>query len=222
MNLDETKRAVLGIITDLANQVPCDLKHQLNERYIHHTFSHRAQENLGMMCLPLDGSKQNNLFHTEWPTWKKGAGLRFRKYRKEEDNRYRPNSNGKAGFIDFAFGPYASPDIGIEFSLKYGWSHEEVVFDLLKLMDGKLPFQLSVSHNIVLRENGLSTGEYLRRLESRMLEAVDQARQRLGSDLCDNSRRLWFVVSEISPQDRRHWCFDRSLWRFREGLQKEM
>ena len=36
-----------------------------------------------------------------------------------------------AGFIDFAIGPYAKPEIGVEVCLKYGWPDEDVVYDFL-------------------------------------------------------------------------------------------
>ncbi len=74
---------------------------------------------------------------------------------KKENKVYLPNKNGGAGFIDFAIGDYNEPGIGIGFSLKYGWSHEEIVYDFLKLLDKKNPFKVSISFNIIFREKRL-------------------------------------------------------------------
>ena len=79
--------------------------------------------------------------HPEWPTFKKGTGLKYSKYKKI-NGKYQPYEEGSAGFIDFAIGDYNEPEIGIEFSLKYGWSNEAIVYDFLKLLDKNNPFKL--------------------------------------------------------------------------------
>ena len=81
------------------------------------------------------------------------------------------------------------------------------MFDFMKLLDPKLPFRLSASLNIILRPNGLT--EIGKELEGRMNSAINQAKERLGINLCKELPRLWLVVCEI-PKDgkRRHWYFD--------------
>jgi hypothetical protein len=52
----------------------------LNERYIHHAFSHRVQS--VFPCLDLSAPHHTLLFHPEWPTFKKSTRLRYAKYHK--------------------------------------------------------------------------------------------------------------------------------------------
>jgi len=87
----------------------------LNERYLHHFFSHRLQEWKALM--DLTGDPRCLTLRPEWPTYKKGTGLYYRRYRRGEDGKYRPDPSGRAGFIDFAIGRYEKPEIGVEFTL---------------------------------------------------------------------------------------------------------
>ena len=188
----------------------------LNERYLHHFFSHLLQEKCNL--LNLTGDNAAIILHPEWPTYKKQTGLFYGRYRKE-NGKYRPNANGTAGFIDFAIGDYNKPDIGIEFSLKYGWSNEEIIYDFLKLLDKKNPFNASISFNIILRQRRLIKGGYLRNLEKYMNNAYREAVNRLNEDVCDSVRELYLIVSEINgDNNRRHWHYDRRRSRFKDGL----
>ena len=36
----------------------------------------------------------------------------------------------------------------MEFTLKYGWGHEDVVYDYLKMLDERLPFESRISLNL--------------------------------------------------------------------------
>ena len=188
----------------------------LNERYLHHLFSHLLQQKYNLLNLTEDNGAI--ILHPEWPTYKKQTGLVYGRYRRE-NGKYKPNVNGTAGFIDFAIGDYDKPDFGIEFSLKYGWSKEEIAFDFLKLLDKKNPFNASISFNIIFRQRRLVKGGRLRDLEKHMNNAYGEAVKRLNNDVCDNSRELYLIVSEMDKHNnRRHWHYDRIRSRFKGGL----
>jgi len=188
----------------------------LNERYLHHCFSHLLQEKYNL--LNLTGDNRAIILHPEWPTYKEQTGLTFGRYRKVS-GLYKPNASGTAGFIDFAIGDYKKPNVGIEFSLKYGWSHEEIIYDFLKLLDKKNPFKASISFNIIFRERELVKGGYLTNLKEHMNNAYREAVSRLNSDICDDSRELYLVVTEVDKDNnRRHWHYDRTSSRFKKGL----
>lgn len=188
----------------------------LNERYLHHFFSHLLQDKHNL--LDLTGGKGVISLHPEWPTYKKQTNLFYGRYKKE-NGKYKPNVDGTAGFIDFAIGDYRKPDIGIEFSLKYGWSNEEIVYDFLKLLDEKNPFNASISFNVILREGKLVKGKSLRNLEEHMNEAFREAVNRLNNERCDPSRELHLIVTEIDKDNnRRLWHYDRASSKFRKGL----
>jgi len=130
-----------------------------------------------------------------------------------------PNVEGTSGFIDFAIDNYNKPEIGIELSLKYGWSHEEIVYDFLKLLDKKNPFNISISFNMIFRQGRLVKGGYLRNLEKRMNEAISEAENRLGNEEFGKSRELFFIVTEVDKDDNKHhWHYDKRKTRFTEGL----
>ncbi len=110
MNDFKTKD-VLKVILEIAQSI----KYKglmLNERYLHHFFSHLLQEK--DKSLNLFGNKKEISLHPEWPTYKKQTKLTFGRY-KNENGIYISDANGTAGFIDFAVGDYKKPDIGIEF-----------------------------------------------------------------------------------------------------------
>jgi hypothetical protein len=175
-----------------------------NERYLHHYISYRLQESIALIDIT---SQKDIIIHPEWPTFKKSTNLQFGKYRKA-NNKYVPDSNGTAGFIDLAIGNYNNPLIGIEFSLKSGWSNEEIVYDFVKLMDSKNPFHLGVSQNIILRENELASKKGLENLESHIQNTISLAKERLNGEY-DRNRILFFIISEISKRERRHWIYDQ-------------
>lgn len=206
---------VLKVISEIAQST----KYRglmLNERYLHHFFSHLLQEKYNLLNLTRDNAAI--ILHPEWPTYKKQTGLAYGRYRKE-NGKYKPDADGTAGFIDFAIGDYNKPDIAIEFSLKYGWSNEEIVYDFLKLLDKKNPFNASISFNIIVRQRRLVKEGRLRDLEKHMNNAYVEAVKRLNNEVCDNSRELYLIVSEMDKDNnRRHWHYDRARDRFKDGL----
>jgi len=205
----------LEVIIDLAQSVRYNGS-MLNERYLHHCFSHILQEKYNLLDLAQDDIAIT--LHPEWPTYKKQTGLDYGRY-KREDGRYRPHANGTAGFIDFAVGDYHKPDVGIEFSLKYGWSDEEIVYDFLKLLDKKNPFKVSISLNIIFRHGQLVNGEYLTDLEKHIDDAFRKAVERLSEEEYDDSKELYLIIAEIDKDsNRRHWHYDKTNNKFENGL----
>jgi len=213
--------SLLGIALQATSEVlhVCDLGPMLNERYLHHFMSHKFQEILGLHCLQRINGKP--LLHPEWPTWKNSAGIKCGQYVrvKNEKNKkeYLPVTlpKGGAGFIDLALGDYSNPAIAIEITLKSGWSHEEIVYDLVKLLDKRnATFRAVISCNILRREKGLSRQGGKEKLHKRMNEAYIDAKNRLGDMFCDDGRRQFFVVTEVSGDQRRHWCFDPATGEF--------
>lgn len=212
---DLKTKDVLKVILEIAQSIKYSGL-MLNERYLHHFFSRLLQEKYNL--LNLTGDNGAITLHPEWPTYKKQTGLSFGRYKKENDI-YKPNANGTAGFIDFAIGDYNKPAIGVEFTLKYGWSNEEIVYDFLKLLDKKNPFNISISFNVIFREGKLVKGGYLRNLEGHMNDAFREAANRLKDEVCDNSREIYLTVTEIDKDNnRRHWHYDRTSSRFKNGL----
>lgn len=213
--MNSLRTDVLNIILEIAQSIKYSGL-MLNERYLHHSFSHVLQKKYNL--LNLTGDNRAITLHPEWPTYKKQTSINFGRYRREKGI-YKPDANGTAGFIDFAIGDYNKPDIGIEFSLKYGWSNEEIVYDFLKLLDIKNPFKLSISFNIISRERELVKGGYLRDLEKHMNDAYREAVIRLNNDICVDSRELYLIVTEIDKNNnKRHWHYDRTSSRFKNGL----
>ncbi|MGY4686386.1 hypothetical protein [Petrotoga sp. DB-2] len=123
---------------------------------------------------------------------------------------YQADENGKTGFIDFAIGNYNKHDIGIEFTLKYGWSNEEIIYDFLKLLDKKNPFKVSISFNVIFQKRKLAKGGHLRDLKNHTnaayIEAINRLKYDICDDSCDDSREKYFIVTEIDKDNnRRHW-----------------
>jgi hypothetical protein len=213
--------AILAILQDIATTL---LPHAgLNERYVHHAFSHRLQTMTA--CLDLAAPHSTLLLHPEWPTYKNATSIAFAKCRNttfpDGKNAYMPvNSDdlGSAGFIDFAIGPYDAPAIGVEFSLKMGWGDEEVVYDFLKLLDPRNPFTAAFSHNLIIRERHLATGYRRDNLESHMNNALHEAVHRLDNLGIAINRDTQLIVSEVATHERRHWHYDPTKQAFMEGL----
>ncbi len=204
----------LEIILEIAKSLKYDPK--LNERYLHHYFSSRINNKHNLKGLT-ENNKEITL-HPEWPTWKKETNLEYRKYKKE--NGFKPNKNGRAGFIDFAIGDYMEPNLGIEFTLnQHGWSSEAIVGDFLKMMDRKNPFKMAISYNVIFRKEKLVKGGNLEKLKASMNNTVKEAIDGLNNDVCNNSRELYLIVTEIDKDNqRRHWHYDRENEKFKDGL----
>lgn len=197
----------------------CDHGPMLNERYLHHFMSHKLQEHLDLSCLKdIEGKP---LLHPEWPTWKKSTGIKCGQYvgvrNGKNKKEYLPVNLPKrgAGFIDFTLGDYHRPSVAIEVTLKKSWSHEEIVYDLVKLLDCRNDcFRTVISCNIIRREKQLSKKGNKKKLHRRMNEAYTDAKDRLGDMFCHDDRGQFFVITEIAGDQRRHWCFDTATEEF--------
>jgi len=196
---------VLGAV----NSILMDMPYHgllLNERYLHHFFSHRIQSAVPKLMDLLDTGMPLRL-HPEWPTYKEATGIDCGKYRKVDKRYLAVDTGKKGGFVDFALGPYPNPEVGVEFKLLGGWQAEGVVFDYMKLLDGRNPFKAIVSVVVLLRPNGLSAAGRKEAIHTAINLAYKEALLRLGEGLfapvADRLQR--FVVTELAPQARRHW-----------------
>lgn len=153
---------------------------------------------------------ENLIFHPEWPTYKKATGIDYGKYefRKESKpgssgpGKYMPCVEGAAGFIDFAIGEYDAPKIGIEMTLKYGWSNEEVIYDFVKLLDKSNPFEVVYSLNVILRDKRLPEGGMMKDLQDHIHKAYLEAIERLGEKYAIERERH-FIILEITTESRK-------------------
>ena len=126
---------ILAIINQLEE---LDSSCHLNERYIHHLFSHRIQNEY-----PMSFSSDNKL-HPEWATCikdKRSGG----RYKHSTDGYWPVDQEGSPGFIDFAIGDSEAPDYAIEFKMAKKLDTEGVTFDYMKLMDSRNHFKTAIS-----------------------------------------------------------------------------
>lgn len=196
-------------VLSVVNSILLDMPYHgliLNERYLHHGFSHRlqcARPNL----MDLLGPTTQVRLHPEWPTYKEATGIDRGKYR-NVDGRYLPVDTGKkGGFIDFALGPYLAPEIAVEFKFLFGWQAEPLVFDYIKLLDGRNPFTAVVQVAVLMRPNGLAAAGRKDDIHGAINSAYQEAVRRLGVSQCrpDATRLQRFVVTELGPEHPRHW-----------------
>jgi hypothetical protein len=212
--------AIAEILHDIASTLAPD--RGLNERYVHHAFSHRVQA--AFPCLDLSAPHHMLLLHPEWPTFKKATRLRYAKYHKVNGCYLPKDVDGDergAGFIDFAIGaigPYSKPEIGVEFCLSYGWRDEDVVYDFVKVLDARNPFRVVLSQTFVLRDNNLALQAGRKDLEEHMRRALGQAVDRLAAHGCAQDREVHLLISEIATHERRHWHYDQASSAFIDGL----
>jgi hypothetical protein len=179
----------------------------LNERYLHHSFSHKIHSVHPKLMDLLDSANLLRL-HPEWPTYKEATGIDCGKYREVDGCYLVVDAGKKGGFIDFALGPYLAPEIAVEFKLLYGWQGEAVVFDYMKLLDGRNPFKSVVQVTVLMRPNGLAAAGRKGALQAAINIAHHEAVRRLGDGLSrpNADRRHRFVITELAPNERRHWC----------------
>ncbi len=189
----------------------------VNERYLHHFFSHRVQIAHPKLMDLLDPTTPMRL-HPEWPTYKEATGLDFGKYKEINKTYFAVDSGKKGGFIDFALGPYISPEIAVEFKLVYGWQGESIVFDYMKLLDGRNPFRSVVQLTVLLRPNGLAMAGKKDAVHQAMNTAYREAILRLGTGFAKPAidREHRFIVTELGPNERRHWFHGSSGGNFVE------
>lgn len=197
---------VLAAVNSILTEMPYHGS-MLNERYLHHFFSHRIQY-AEPSPMPLLDPATPLRFHPEWPTYKEATKIACGTYQKT-GGMYLPVEAGrKGGFIDFALGPYLAPEVAVEFKLfNNGWDAEGVVFDYMKLLDGRNPFKAIVSAVVILRPKRVAVAGWRDALERAINSAYQEAVRRLGGGPCrpvaDRLQR--FVVTEVAPQERRHW-----------------
>ena len=190
----------------------------LNERYLHHVFSHALQQ-AGppddVNLLDYRGPTPGIMLHPEWPTYKESTGLLTGgRYFRNEQKKFMPIEDGrKGGFIDFAIGDYQSPEIGVEFMLKPSWSNEETIFDYMKLLDSRnSSFKHVVSFGIILRGNGLPPNAEAYRFLAE--KAFVTATQRLDHLYLENAKTPYFMITEVAADGRRHLYYDPSAGHF--------
>lgn len=220
---DIDANSILEILLDVARQI----KYAggiLNERYMHHLFTHLLQSKYESLHGVVEEEAPISL-HPEWPTYKKATGLSYSRYRKADGKYYR-NEGGKAGHIDFAIGDYRKPDVAVEFKLLYSQSNEDIgnieniIFDFIKLLDGNNPFQVSTSLHCIFRESSLAESgrsSLKRKAEDALREAV--RRLNVSNALCDGSRDLHLILTIVDELDnRQHWYHSKGTDGFVPGL----
>lgn len=215
MKESDYKRIVCETILRLAQGVQIDAASRLNERHLHHAFSHLLQK-LGL-SLGVDGTPAT--LHPEWPTRKKGTGIWYTVYAKRERRYLLDNPNiGRLspGFLDFAIGEdYQKPLVGVEFTFKRTWDSEEITYDLMKLMDPVLPFELSASLNVV---HSWDRPDFVDR-SGHLVKAYAEARDRLVKTRGDfRIRELFFILVAILGADRRRFWHLASEGDVQDGL----
>lgn len=171
----------------------------LNERYPHHLFSHMVQK-----VYPV--SVQNTYgLHPEWATAINGKrhGGRYKRVGYE----YWPTSSGgSAGFIDFAIGDAENPECAIEFKMAKKLDKEGVIFDYMKLMDGRNSFSNAISvvvyygHKI---HSPLCDPEVL-------YNCLSEAKKRLCKDFIDRPHQF-HVVEVINGKFYCHLLCEKGL-----------
>jgi hypothetical protein len=217
------KREIIEIVEKVNYVKYNDAKGILNERYLHHYFSRQYQQkHAGSLDLTVEQIEDMQL-HPEWPTWKKARGKdNYGRYRREKDKKYYPaekdykEGEGQAGFIDFVIGSYSKPKVGIEFMLRYGWCKEEIIFDFMKLLDKRNPFEFTISVNTIFHK-----GEQNKEKMGKLVTcAYNQAVERLEKhfDINENPKKIFFIVTEISATGRKKfWAIEEKKKRLEEA-----
>jgi hypothetical protein len=208
-NMKEVIEILKGIFG--ATVIP---NHCQNERYLHHYFSRKIQE-----CYPINyNNVVNSKLHPEWPTYKTSTGIYCGRYKNVNGNYQIDDTEGTAGFIDFAIGDYYQPEIAVEFKTGFGWNTEGIVFDFMKLMDAKNPFKTCVSFNIIFRDNGLAQGGFLAALNGQIDGAKQEFQQSLGGRLAADREFLFWIVEIAANGDKRSWYLRHLKGNFTEGI----
>lgn len=207
MSTNETaySKLVHDTLLELASTVCC-ADRRLNERHLHHWFSYVMQSH----GLSLGLRDSEPILHPEWPTYKERTCIAYARYKRhdlQQTREYRVDDRGVAGYLDFAIGPYEAPLVGVEMTLKRGWAHEEIVFDLMKLLHPSMPFAFAASLNVLLAPDrpvfrGLRSGQVL------IPAAFETAMRRLRSaGRGGGVRRLLALFVEVPGSG------DRCVWR---------
>ncbi len=102
---------VLSAVNSILTEMPYhgDI---LNERYLHHFFSHLIQS-AEPSSIPLLDPDKPLRFHPEWPTYKEATKIACGTYQKAGGMYLPVEAERKGGFIDFALGPVLLPGVGV-------------------------------------------------------------------------------------------------------------
>ena len=136
-----------GIINDLIGEVQhMDSSLHLNERYLHHLFTHMIQSR-GILVSLNKKDYCNTYLHPEWATEKAGALYKYIKEAQmgEKACQYIVDDNGHSGFIDFVVEAGDNLKYAIEFKMSQNLNREGIIFDYMKLLDHKSNFTKSYS-----------------------------------------------------------------------------
>lgn len=131
----EIEQHILKLIENLRH---VDNNAHLNERYLHHLFSRQIQNDY-----PIELNCESQL-HPEWATSIKGkreGGL----YKKIGNSYEIVETDGSSGFIDFAIGNAEKPECAIEFKMSTHFNKEGLIYDYMKLLDGRNHFDKAIS-----------------------------------------------------------------------------
>lgn len=187
------KQNVISVIRELIEEhiQSIDRNVHLNERYLHHYFSHIIQKEYPITF------DTNSKLHPEWATCIEGIrndGGRYKYQINDKDKKEytAPETGGSTGFIDFALGDYNNPDYGIEFKMSMQCNKEGLIFDYMKLLDRRNKIQKAISVAVYYGHASHSRFCEINELE----KCLNEARKRLGNQI-DNLRYHWFVVLEI-------------------------
>ena len=131
----EIEQHILKLIENLRH---VDNNAHLNERYLHHLFSRQIQNDY-----PIELNCESQL-HPEWATSikdKREGGL----YKKIGNSYEIVETDGSSGFIDFAIGNAEKPECAIEFKMSTHFNKEGLIYDYMKLLDGRNHFDKAIS-----------------------------------------------------------------------------
>ncbi|ULQ60796.1 hypothetical protein K7I13_05890 [Brucepastera parasyntrophica] len=184
--MEEYYKKVYTVLSEIYNSDKIIPDHCQNERYLHHYFSRKIQDSYRINYANLIESK----LHSEWPTYKKETDILFAKYRYNKETKVYeiidPTEKiGRGGFIDFAIDEYKNPRFAIDFTAKYSWDSEDIIFDFMKLLDSRNQFTECISFNLLFDEKDLRKKGSLTRLENKMNAAKKTRKKDLESILTE-------------------------------------
>ncbi|MBP5397296.1 MAG: hypothetical protein J6Y32_01485 [Bacteroidales bacterium] len=178
----DIEQHILNLINEIGD---IDSTTHLNERYLHHLFSHRIQQDY-----PLSLDYHSKL-PPEWATnvyRNKNRGL----YQRVNGHYQVAGPEGSSGFIDFAIGHADEPDVAIEFKMSTHFNKEGIIYDYMKLLDARNHIRKAISVVVYYGHSSHSKNCKTEELNKCMKEA----KQRLGTYL-EQKRAQWFIFMEI-------------------------
>lgn len=163
----------------------------LNERYLHHLFSHIIQRD------GIQVSLQDKIgLHPEWATYVTGVQGRENGLYKKVRYKYEAVvEKGSSGYIDFAIGDANHPEYAIEFKMSDNFDDEGVIFDYMKLLDSRNPINHSISVVIYYGRKNHS-----KKCTDKVLsKCYSAARNHLDDIKCFSNKRPYrFILVEMS------------------------